>query len=118
MLFANAQAAKLTEEQAVQAHSGLDRLGQFSMVRRAGADLEKLELHGAYRSAEVLNMESLILSERSHEPQHIGFGSWDTILHRRGFAGVVQHFLSSLEQPGIVRFAPIRCCLYIDWWNG
>ncbi|MCU6790841.1 Gfo/Idh/MocA family oxidoreductase [Paenibacillus sp. WQ 127069] len=100
LLFANEQADKSLEEQIAQAHTGPERLGQFSMVRRAGADLEKLELHGAYRSAEVLNMESLILSERSQEPQHIGFGSWDTILHRRGFAGVVQHFLSSLEEPG------------------
>jgi virulence factor len=76
-----------------------ERLGQFSMVRRAGADMEKLELHGSFRSAEVVNMESAMLSQRSTAPQIAGFGSWDTILQRRGFAGIVEHFLSSLEQP-------------------
>ncbi|NHN32959.1 Gfo/Idh/MocA family protein [Paenibacillus agricola] len=85
-------------EDGVEAKTG-GSMGQFSMVRRAGADLEKLELHGAYRSAEVVNMEAAVLSQKSAAPQSIGFGSWDTILDRRGFAGIVQHFLSCLEQP-------------------
>jgi virulence factor len=84
----------------VRAKGSVDSsVGQFSMVRRAGADLEKLELYGAYRSAEVSNMEAAVLSQNSIAPQIAGFGSWDTILHRRGFAGIIQHFLSCLKQP-------------------
>lgn len=75
------------------------RTGQFSMSRRAGADLEKLELHGAGRSAEVVNMESAVWMEKEAQPRAGGFGSWDTILHRRGFAGVIAHFLDSLSEP-------------------
>ncbi|MFH5181289.1 Gfo/Idh/MocA family protein [Paenibacillus sp. TAB 01] len=73
--------------------------GQFSMVRRAGSDLEKLELHGGSRSAEVVNMEAGVWSEQGALPSHASFGSWDTILHRRGFAGAVRHFLDCLEDP-------------------
>lgn len=102
LLFTDEYAAQQSDgPTAIQTSPCKDQIGQFSMVRRAGADMEKLELHGAYRSAEVLNMESAILSQRSHDPQAAGFGSWDTILHRRGFAGAVQHFLSSLEQPEV-----------------
>ncbi|MDF2962423.1 MAG: dehydrogenase [Paenibacillus sp.] len=75
------------------------RYGQFSMVRRSGADQEKLELHGSYRSAEVVNMESATLSAASASPQTCSFGSWDTVLHRRGFAGIIEHFLHSLDHP-------------------
>ncbi|NOU96323.1 gfo/Idh/MocA family oxidoreductase [Paenibacillus sp. LMG 31456] len=75
------------------------RYGQFSMVRRAGSDMEKLELHGSFRSAEVVNMDSAILSASSASPQISSFGSWDGVLHRRGFAGIVEHFLHSLDQP-------------------
>ncbi|SFL64995.1 virulence factor [Paenibacillus sp. 1_12] len=100
LLFTREHAPKQSDEHAaIQTDSSKGRIGQFSMVRRAGADLEKLELHGAYRSAEVLNMESAVLSERFIDPQIAGFGSWDTILQRRGFTGVVQHFLSCLDQP-------------------
>lgn len=75
------------------------RAGQFSMARRAGADTEKLELHGSKRSVEVVNMESAVFSEQAALPQSGGFGSWDTILHRRGFAGAVDHFLDGLAEP-------------------
>lgn len=73
------------------------RAGQFSMVRRAGSDLEKLELHGSQRSAEVINMESAVMWEHGAQPRSAAFGSWDTIWQRRGFAGAVQHFLDCLD---------------------
>ncbi|AFC27633.1 putative oxidoreductase [Paenibacillus mucilaginosus 3016] len=78
---------------------GRGRVGQFGMVREAGSDLERLELHGAYRSAEVVNLEQAVWMEAGSSPRHQSFGTWDTILHRRGFAGVVSHFLESLSDP-------------------
>ncbi|MGG2198224.1 Gfo/Idh/MocA family protein [Paenibacillus sp.] len=75
-------------------------IAHFGMARLAGADLEKLELHGGGRSAEVLNMERAVWMERGEAPREQTFGSWDTILYRRGFAGVVQHVLDSLADPG------------------
>lgn len=74
-------------------------LGTFSMARRAGMDVEKLELHGYGRSVEVINMETVVFSEKGTMPQMKGSGSWDTILQRRGFAGAVNHFLHTLNQP-------------------
>lgn len=71
--------------------------GQFGMARTAGADMEKLELHGFGRSVEVTNMESAVFMERGALPQQGAFGSWDTIVRRRGFAGAVEHFLDSLS---------------------
>ncbi|WP_018755674.1 Gfo/Idh/MocA family protein [Paenibacillus terrigena] len=71
----------------------------YSMVRLAGADLEKLELHGHGRSAEVTNMEQAIMAEKGNAPIHHTFGSWDTVLRRRGFEGAVHHFLSTLKTP-------------------
>lgn len=73
--------------------------GQFSMIRRAGADLEKLELHGSGRSAEVIGMEQAVLYEKGSSPVLQSFGSWDTILERRGFAGAVRHFLEHVDRP-------------------
>ncbi|WP_311198830.1 hypothetical protein [Paenibacillus hexagrammi] len=73
--------------------------GTYSMVRLAGVDLEKLELHGSGRSVEVTNMETAIMYEKGAEPRIRAFGSWDTILYRRGFAGCVDHFLQSLDAP-------------------
>ncbi|WP_282943241.1 Gfo/Idh/MocA family oxidoreductase [Paenibacillus sp. RC67] len=75
------------------------RAGQFSMVRRAGVDLEKLELHGSFRSVEVTNMETAVLYEQHSLPKSSAFGSWDTIVSRRGFAGAVNHFLQRLHDP-------------------
>ncbi|TBL70552.1 Gfo/Idh/MocA family protein [Paenibacillus thalictri] len=73
--------------------------GQFSMVRYAGADLERLELHGGGRSAEVSNMEAANFYTPSQGVRSASFGSWDGILYRRGFAGCVEHFLDSLRTP-------------------
>lgn len=74
-------------------------LGNYSMVRLAGVDLEKVELHGSGRSVEVTNLESAVFYEKGAAPRVRSFGSWDTVLERRGFAGVVQHFLNSLDNP-------------------
>lgn len=73
--------------------------GMYSMVRDAGADLEKLELHGHGRSVEVVDMERATLYENGMLPRTQGFGSWDTILERRGFSGVVNDFLNNLNTP-------------------
>ncbi|WP_379131968.1 Gfo/Idh/MocA family protein [Paenibacillus sp. sgz500958] len=73
--------------------------GMYSMVRDAGADLEKLELHGSGRSVEVTDMERAVLYEQGALPRTQGFGSWDTVLERRGFSGVVNHFLKTLDTP-------------------
>ncbi|MCZ8523817.1 MULTISPECIES: Gfo/Idh/MocA family protein [Paenibacillus] len=71
----------------------------FGMVRQAGSDLERLELHGASRSAEVVNLEQAIWMEAGAAPRQMTFGTWDTLLQRRGFAGVVSHVLASLTDP-------------------
>ncbi|WP_150275806.1 Gfo/Idh/MocA family protein [Paenibacillus tepidiphilus] len=71
----------------------------FSMVRDAGGDLEKLELHGNGRSVEVTDMERAVLYEKGALPRTQGFGSWDTILERRGFSGAVNHFLNNINTP-------------------
>ncbi|UQZ32589.1 gfo/Idh/MocA family oxidoreductase [Paenibacillus sp. PK3_47] len=73
--------------------------GMYSMVRDAGADLEKLELHGNGRSVEVTDMERATLFEKGNLPRTQGFGSWDTVLERRGFSGVVSHFLNHIHTP-------------------
>lgn len=66
--------------------------GMYSMVRDAGADLEKLELHGSGRSVEVTDLEKAVLYEKGALPRNQSFGSWDTVLERRGFSGAVKHF--------------------------
>ncbi|AZK47554.1 Gfo/Idh/MocA family protein [Paenibacillus lentus] len=71
----------------------------FDMVRQAGADLEKIELHGGGRSATVLNLDEATYMERGVLPQVETFGSWDSILYRRGFTGAVDDFLHGLDLP-------------------
>lgn len=71
----------------------------FSMARGAGADLERLELHGGGRSAQVVNLDRAVLSEKGQGSREEGFGSWDSVSYRRGFTGVVEHFLESLDRP-------------------
>ncbi|WNR43689.1 Gfo/Idh/MocA family protein [Paenibacillus roseipurpureus] len=75
------------------------KVGSYSMVRQAGVDLEKVDLHGSGRSVEVTNLESAVFYDRQAAPRLRTFGSWDTVLERRGFAGVVQHFIDSLDNP-------------------
>lgn len=85
--------------------------GVYSMVRNAGTDLERLELHGDGRSVEVVNLESASFYAKGSLPQNRTFGSWDTILHRRGFPGAVDHFLASLDSP---EMCTIRADLVLD----
>lgn len=71
----------------------------FSMNRRAGADLEKVELHGAGYSVEIVNMESAVWAQPDKGHSKQSYGSWDSVAVRRGFEGIIQHFLDSLDQP-------------------
>lgn len=70
-----------------------------SMNRRSGSDLERLELHGGGRSAEIVNMENGLLRDKREGEQPLRFCSWETISERRGFAGIVDHVLSALDRP-------------------
>ncbi|MFC9710101.1 Gfo/Idh/MocA family protein [Paenibacillus sp. NPDC056933] len=78
---------------------GKTAYGRFDMVRQAGADLEKVELHGGGRSVEVLNMETTSYMEQGGLVQNKTFGSWDSVWTRRGFTGAVDDFLTCLEAP-------------------
>ncbi len=71
----------------------------FSMVRSAGLDLERLELHGGGRSARVVNLEQGLFAEAGGAVREAGFGSWEPVPQRRGFTGAVEHFLASLSNP-------------------
>ncbi|MFS0871448.1 Gfo/Idh/MocA family protein [Paenibacillus xylanilyticus] len=78
---------------------GRKAYGRFDMVREAGADLEKIELHGGGRSVEVVNMEAARYAARGELERNETFGSWDSVLARRGFSGAVDHFLANLNTP-------------------
>jgi virulence factor len=71
--------------------------GFFSMDRRAGQDLEKLELHGSGRSVQIVNLENAVFYDQQEGERIRSFGSWDDVLYRRGFAGIVDHFLQALD---------------------
>lgn len=71
----------------------------FSMSRRAGADWERLELHGGGRSVEVDDLETAVFYDQSTGERVRTFAGWDDTLYRRGFAGVIDHFLQSLDRP-------------------
>ncbi|MBC8080438.1 MAG: Gfo/Idh/MocA family oxidoreductase [Gorillibacterium sp.] len=71
----------------------------FAMNRASGADLERLTLHGSGRSAEVVNLERGILASRTEGEKSLAFSSWDSVLYRRGFVGVIDHFLKNLDHP-------------------
>jgi virulence factor len=71
--------------------------GFFSMDRSAGADLEKLELHGSGRSVQIVNLEQAVFYDQKAGERMQSFGSWDDVLYRRGFVGAVDHFLQSLD---------------------
>ncbi|UVI30805.1 Gfo/Idh/MocA family protein [Paenibacillus spongiae] len=71
----------------------------FSMERRSGADVERLEWHGSGRTAIVHNLEQAVLSEPGSGGHTLAFGGWDSHLQRRGFAGIVDHVLASLNDP-------------------
>lgn len=71
----------------------------FSMNRRAGADLEKVELHGGGRTVEITNLEQAVWHDRTTGQQVKRFGSWESISYRRGFHGIINHFLDSIDMP-------------------
>jgi virulence factor len=79
----------------------------FSMARGAGLDLERLELHGGGRSAQIVNLERGLFASAQDGAREAGFGSWDSVSYRRGFTGAVEHFLASLADPS-------RCELRAD----
>jgi virulence factor len=81
------------------AGQGKTALARFEMIRAAGADLEKVELHGGGRSVEVVNMDTAHYAEQEKLETKETFGSWDMVLTRRGFAGAVDHFLACLDTP-------------------
>ncbi|HEY2494889.1 MAG TPA: Gfo/Idh/MocA family oxidoreductase [Paenibacillus sp.] len=78
---------------------GEGKTSSYSMVRSAGNDLEKLELHGHGRSVEIVNMEDGRFYQKESAPTTRSFGNWDTILHRRGFSDIVNHFLEHIDAP-------------------
>ncbi|MDI6097204.1 Gfo/Idh/MocA family oxidoreductase [Actinoplanes sp. NEAU-A12] len=71
---------------------------QVSMARDAGQDFERLFLAGDGVSATVDDLDTAVLRSAG-STQTRSFGSWDDILVRRGFSGVVGHVLESLEKP-------------------
>lgn len=73
--------------------------GVFAMNRASGTDLERLSLHGSGASAEVVNLERAVLASRTGGERNLTFSGWDSVLYRRGFVGVVEHFIASLDQP-------------------
>lgn len=93
----NTSGGRLLRAQGTVSMTGIE--GMFAMVRDAGADMEKLELHGSGRSAEVADMENAVLYERDAAPRSLRFGSWDTVQRRRGFEGALNHFLACIGRP-------------------
>ncbi|MDO3409501.1 Gfo/Idh/MocA family oxidoreductase [Saccharibacillus sp. CPCC 101409] len=73
--------------------------GSYAMTRSAGRDSERLELHGSGRTAVVDDLERAVFTAAGGRPEERGFGGWDTVLKRRGFEGVVEHFLDCLDDP-------------------
>ena len=75
--------------------------GSFAMARAVGADTERLGVHGGGRSAEVVDLEQCALTDGAEGlGRHmITFGSWDTVAERRGFNGLVQHVIDTVDRP-------------------
>ncbi|OWR28744.1 dehydrogenase [Saccharibacillus sp. O23] len=90
-------------------------IGSYGMARSAGRDFERLELHGAGRTAVVEDLERASFAEAGGRPQERGFGSWDTVLRRRGFEGVVQHFLDTLDTPELCEVRADRVLGSHEW---
>lgn len=76
-----------------------DAYAAYAMVRSAGADLERLALHGAGRSAEVVDLERATLDGGGEPRQVAVFGSWDTVARRRGFDALIGHVLGTAGSP-------------------
>ncbi|MDF2925350.1 MAG: gfo/Idh/MocA family oxidoreductase [Paenibacillaceae bacterium] len=73
------------------------RSAAFSMSRGAGLDLERLELHGSGRTAQVVNLERAVFADAVQGATEASFGSWDAVSYRRGFTGAIEHFLGCLH---------------------
>ncbi|TYP70738.1 Gfo/Idh/MocA family protein [Paenibacillus methanolicus] len=91
----------------LQSTAGRSCAGAFSMDRAAGADAERVELHGGGRTAIVEDLERAVLYGAAEGSRTLAFGGWDSHLKRRGFEGVVQHTLDSLADPS-------RCAIRAD----
>lgn len=93
-----------TSEGYLEASFGSVRLGNafgsYSMNRQAGADIERLELHGTGRSAEVINMEQAVFMEKSKLPLTQAFGSWDTIFAQTGLHRSCEPFSGAYSLSG------------------
>ena len=74
-------------------------VGIFFMDRYAGADQEKLELHGGGRTVEVHNMDISYYSSKEEGERVKRFGGWTDTLERRGFTGIIDHFLNTMNEP-------------------
>jgi virulence factor len=75
-----------------------DACGSLAMARSVGADLERLAVHGVGHSAEVVDLERAMLDGPGGRLV-AGFGSWDTVVERRGFAALVEHVLDTADTP-------------------
>ncbi|WP_010272463.1 Gfo/Idh/MocA family protein [Paenibacillus senegalensis] len=71
--------------------------GFFAMNRGSSSDLEKLELYGGGRSAVVTNLDQGVFGSVETGERQDTFDSWSSISYRRGFVGIVEHFLESLD---------------------
>jgi virulence factor len=76
-----------------------EAMAQFWMQRGSGGNGESLELHGGGRYARITGLERGVLGEEGKELTREP-GGWDSVAHRRGFAGMIDHVLESLAEPG------------------
>ncbi|WP_211745235.1 Gfo/Idh/MocA family oxidoreductase [Paenibacillus sp. Marseille-Q4541] len=72
--------------------------GTISTIRFAGADLERVELHGQGRTTIVEQMETAKRWEPGRGETIITCGNWDSIVKRRGFVQTVEHFLDHIDK--------------------
>ncbi|MCQ9179225.1 Gfo/Idh/MocA family oxidoreductase [Streptomyces sp. IBSBF 2953] len=69
-----------------------------AMARDAGNDMERFFIAGGTTSATVVDLDRVVVQENGRTTIQT-FGSWDGILLRRGFVGLVNHVLESLASP-------------------
>ncbi|MFZ5816080.1 MAG: Gfo/Idh/MocA family protein [Bacillota bacterium] len=70
---------------------------QLSQTYGAGADLERVELHGSALTVIVEQVERLTVREKGVERVEPLFGSWTPTLERRGIGPELEHFLHCLR---------------------
>lgn len=89
---------------------------QISMHRKAGTDLERLEIVGDGSILRVKNLETFEKEEHG-AVQAKTFASWDSILKRRGFEGAVQHFIDCLihdQEPKVNGWEGLQSQLWVE----